>query len=399
MTLSDIEKHRTDHLILLVGGNPLPNYVAARLLAKPNATLRLMHTQRTYEVAQNLVGALAQPAEGDGLGRNFTNIELVQVNSSAPRDIFSRVQEVVKKIPSDKTVGLHYTSGNRPMSVHAYDAVKALRPDAKFSYLDGNTLEMLVHDATQSTLKLFRADTLLNMRLETLFILQGLKEKETSQKARPSPLELAAALVELNSTSDGVRRWLEWRQKGSEGWTKLPKNQPGLAQVETVLAKLCGGDPTPEQIARALGYASLPSSADWWKGRWLEDYVFAKMTEAIKGRLDTNDAKLGITYQRGEMPFELDVAVMRSYQFFVFSCIASNNKQSCKDHLMEAYVRARQAGGDEARVGLVCLYSDSKSLAREISSALDAAGKIKVFGQEELPSLTNHIKDWLDNQP
>jgi hypothetical protein len=66
---------------------------------------------------------------------------------------------------------------------------------------------------------------------------------------------------------------------------------------------------------------------------------------------------------------------------------------------MEAYVRARQAGGDEARVGLVCVYKDPKALQEEIASDLDAAGKIRVFGQEDLIPLADRIKEWLDNQP
>ena len=66
---------------------------------------------------------------------------------------------------------------------------------------------------------------------------------------------------------------------------------------------------------------------------------------------------------------------------------------------MEAYVRARQAGGDEARVGLVCIYKDVQALQAEIASDLDAGGKIRVFGQDDLVSLEDRIREWLDNQP
>ena len=101
----------------------------------------------------------------------------------------------------------------------------------------------------------------------------------------------------------------------------------------------------------------------------------------------------------GKRDFDLDVAVMRSYQLFAFSCIVSNDPQSCKDHLMEVYVRARQAGGDEARVGLVCMYDDAPALQAEVESNLDAAGKIRVFGQNNLSSLNTYIAQWLDQQP
>ena len=32
--MPDIGDYQTDHLFLLIGGNPLPNYVAAKLLSK-----------------------------------------------------------------------------------------------------------------------------------------------------------------------------------------------------------------------------------------------------------------------------------------------------------------------------------------------------------------------------
>lgn len=38
------EKVQVDHLILLVGGNPLPNAVAGKLLARSGGTITLLHS-------------------------------------------------------------------------------------------------------------------------------------------------------------------------------------------------------------------------------------------------------------------------------------------------------------------------------------------------------------------
>ena len=53
------EEYRSDFLFLLVGTNPLPNYVAARLLAQPDATVYVLHSDgegspSTKPIAQQL---------------------------------------------------------------------------------------------------------------------------------------------------------------------------------------------------------------------------------------------------------------------------------------------------------------------------------------------------------
>jgi len=393
---------RCDHLILLVGGNPLPNYVAARILGKQGGALNLVHTEKTYQIAERLAGQLKRPPENSQLAGEF-KITFVQVSEDNPSDIFDKVKALAGQ--QDGRVGLNYTGGNRPMSVHAYGAVDAASRDPLFSYLDAGRLEMLVHDANR-TLRRFRADSLLNMGLETLLRLQGLVD-DPSIPPRTAPLQprlarLAAALADLHSTDKGLSDWENWRKNGSDGWTKLPKNQPGLEKVEKALEELCNGDPTSDKVAQFLGHNELRSTTKWWKADWLEDYTFAELLSAIAGRKDTQDARMGLHCKRddrGNRSFELDIVVMRHYQLFVFSCIVSNQAQACKDHLMEAYVRARQAGGDEARVGLVCIYKYPEALEKEIASDLDAAGKIRVFGQKDLIPLAARIKEWLDNQP
>lgn len=407
--MSDLERYRTDHLILLVGGNPLPNYVAARVLGRSEGELYLVHTQKSYKIAQRLAECLAEPAEDAQLAGNFkTPPEFVQVSEEDPNDIYNKVRDCVNKAHegneiSSLSVGLNHTGGTKAMSVHAYEAVKDSCRNAQFSYLNAGRLEMLVYDANR-TPRRFRADRF-NLPLERLLRLQGLKAIPSQQPRRdPVQPKLAAELARLHTTNEGARAWADWRRNRSNGWSKLPKGQPLLHGVEAVLKELCGDDPQPECVARALGYDRLPSTANWWKGGWLEHYVFAELQKAIAGREDTCDAWMGVKRWRedeyyGDLGFDLDVVVMRRYQLFVFSCIVSDDRQHCKDHLMEAYVRARQAGGDEARVGLVCIYPNPMALQQEIAGDLDASGRIRVFGRDDLMVLADRIREWLDQQP
>jgi hypothetical protein len=45
--MKDFEPYRTDHLFLIVGANPLPNFVAALLLSKKGGTIHLLHSKGT----------------------------------------------------------------------------------------------------------------------------------------------------------------------------------------------------------------------------------------------------------------------------------------------------------------------------------------------------------------
>ena len=46
------DEWKTEHLLLLIGGNALPNFVAARLLLRDGGTLHLLHSPGTGGVAR-----------------------------------------------------------------------------------------------------------------------------------------------------------------------------------------------------------------------------------------------------------------------------------------------------------------------------------------------------------
>ena len=102
--------------------------------------------------------------------------------------------------------------------------------------------------------------------------------------------------------------------------------------------------------------------------------------------------------------FDLDVAALRGYQLFAISCTTYDRKKEIKIKLFEAYIRARQLGGDEARIGMVCFAPENHSdnnpanIEKEIKEEWDAPGKFRIFGAEDLPHLTNRLKEWFNSQ-
>ena len=132
-------EYQTDHLFLLVGTNPLPNLVAAKLLAKAGGTVHLVHSSNTADVARRLEEVLSRL---HSVGR----FQKVEVHEADARDIENKVGAATRAL--DGSIGLHYTGGTKPMAVHAFRAVdregSRRHPPAVFSYLDAASFELRI---------------------------------------------------------------------------------------------------------------------------------------------------------------------------------------------------------------------------------------------------------------
>lgn len=72
------------------------------------------------------------------------------------------------------------------------------------------------------------------------------------------------------------------------------------------------------------------------------------------------------------------------------------NKKLCKEKLFEAHLRARQLGGDEARVALVCFSDKPEWIKDDMRFAIDDR-KIEVFGIGDIENLADGIADWIES--
>ncbi|WP_333333429.1 Card1-like endonuclease domain-containing protein [Microcoleus sp. LAD1_D3] len=129
-------------------------------------------------------------------------------------------------------------------------------------------------------------------------------------------------------------------------------------------------------------------------GLWLEHYVL----QQVKNIADRNSIKdYGLNFQvpllGTQQGFEFDVAFTRGYQLFAMSVSTTSKRDLCKNKLFEAYLRARQMGGDEARVALICCTNEPDTLKAEVAVLDDK--KIAVFGRDDLTDLASKIEDWI----
>ncbi len=140
---------QSDHLLLLVGSNPLPNAVAACLLLAPGGTAYLLHSPASAGVADNLHTWLKEKR-----GIDARKVE-PPIDEANPASVVAVTAAWVSNYKDSGRIGLHYTGGTKVMAVHASRAIRralasAGSPSPVCSYLDPSALALYI-DAADPT--------------------------------------------------------------------------------------------------------------------------------------------------------------------------------------------------------------------------------------------------------
>lgn len=406
------DKYKVEHLFLLVGENPLPNYVAARTLLQEGGTVYLVFTNQT----KSQKGCLRGIDGLNGLNIKCQDVDLADYESNAYY-IRDRIQKRIESINSE-SVGLNYTGGTKAMAVHAYRAMKELKPNAVFSYLDPRRLKMCIDQENNQPIF---CDVSLELSLKELFKLHHnnywLDNKPpTSQPCLP---EVAAKFAEFYADKNLADKWRDWCNKKLRNQTKKQtekdnkwKEEKDLSSVSISLESLpqeiinilpseldASAEKLSLNITKNKGFDSFTQVCEWLDGTWLESYVLQQIKE-IQDKFDIKESMMSFhirdSQKTGRERFEFDVAFIKGYQLFAISCTTTNSKSLCKQKLFEAHLRARQLGGDEARVALVC-YSDKPGWIKDEMRFAMGDKKIEVFGKDDLANLADGIADWVES--
>ncbi|QFS51970.1 Card1-like endonuclease domain-containing protein [Nostoc sphaeroides] len=415
--------YKAKHLFLLIGENPLPNYVAAMKLLEDRCIAYLVHTNQTISQKEQLTRALKNkgfrthpvPLDKDGTDNNKSNAY----------KIYEIVKKYAEKIPSNERIGLHYTGGTNTMAVHAYRAISDLQPkrtDTVYSYLDARTLEIFIDTSEPEP---FHRDIKLEVSLKNLF---NLHKYEFKLDPLPKPIleDAAAEFVRLYQDEKIASTWRDFchkelvKAKDSQGWWINEERTLSLTGVNQEIIKVLQNEKYKHyfaingnqiKIKKSNVIENLNQIYAWLSGCWLEHYVLSQIKDIAEDEkfrhLNIGESQMSFVMKKSETSeggvFEFDVAFMRSYQLFAISCTTIKNEKECKLKLFEAHTRAKQLGGDEARVALVCCCDDNPTkrqrIDRYLKSQLEGAvtnPKIAVFIREDLPNLKIKIADWVE---
>ena len=401
------QSRSVDHLFLLIGENPLPNYLAAMLLLAEAGSLYLICTERTRPQAERLIKAVRSSKDAPLIARE----KYIFIGSSKkehPKEIYEEIHSAIKDANGNGingTVGLHYTGGTKIMTIHAYRAVHDLDCEQQFSYLDSETLSIGIENNGYLDFIPVEQD----VSLSTIFVLHGIELKnEYSQKPRLAAVsnKIAQSIIETSLTES---------EPYNSAFKKLTiearesvLSEAGL--IERSLAfkeKLTQEREAPLVFKEKLlqqGNFKNGNSAKVWAtgGHWLEDYVLQQVNKIAKD-CAINDVGVDFPVLVGEGQsqghrddFQLDVVFIRHYQLFTITCTTSPDKKTCKQKLLEAYVRAGQIGGSEARVALVCGVWDTDKIKAEMDISINS-DKVRVFGYRDWPNLSVKIANWIED--
>lgn len=400
------------HLLILVGRNPLPNYVSALTLGTPGHTaITLVHTDGTVGqrvVLEELLGH-----------HGFVSVFSRRVEEANPSHIYNQLRSLT--LADAGLVMLDYTGGTKAMAVHACRALRdrAALPasegglaNLRCCYLDARTLALRIEDSRGAVSGMLAIGTAVPVQLETLLKLHGLGELRRQMHHEPVWPAVAAALAQLHQDPADADDWRSFcgrhlRDPQRYRLLRLARLRdlstdsfPLAAQV--VAEELTEGAALPQLLAPIAERAGFARGSDefarWLYGSWLEHYVLAQVL-AISQAEQIHDAAVTINpllpepSQGRRSDFEFDVCFVRGYQLFAISCTTSDRRDRCKSKLMEAVVRAQQIGGAEARVGLVCCYDQPEELRSEVQELLGS--RASVFGRTDLVRLATRLQTWI----
>jgi len=272
--------YKGNHLFLLVGKNPLPNLVAAQLLANDGATVYLLYSDgqdgepSTQEAANKLHNVL-------GTKRNDLTIKPEAIPSSKKWNIVTRLEQIIGDANPDGQVGLNYTGATKPMAVHTYRTIERCLEKFKptFSYLDPRKIALHIdgqrETVSYSILKNPHLRPLVELELKEIAELHGYEPAQNPKEKKlewplavetPGLFELCEAIAKVHSSKKRLDNWQNWINEVK--CVELPERGFGLDEILQALDNLCNDTATAEQVTQILkpdakkGLASCSNSTN-----------------------------------------------------------------------------------------------------------------------------------------
>ena len=317
-------------LILLIGGNPLPNYVTAKYmidktrndqkaLPVPDRFI-LLHSESTKKYAEII-------KEKMGL-TGYEPLADLDNNERSRKTIIEKITNKLDEFQKDNcnitNIHLNYTGGTKPMAVHACNGIIAfceknnIESDKRiFSYLDPNEFKLVLDDSKNRYPIEGNLRDKIKLNIDDLFKFHNVTYKK---EADPEIID--------------------------------PKN---------------------------LNVKNFSS---------LEDFIFNVLSELNKKKeINCDDIyKVSIEATDEENEPETYIIVMKGYQMFLFYCTTCNRAGDVKKKAFEAIFRAEQLGGDHATAVTVSCIENIDSVEKDLKTFGDLQGRYKLIGIEKLES-------------
>jgi len=345
-------------LILLIGSNPMPNFLSV-LIFKPNKAY-FCYTPETEMIKKRLKDVLQKNCA-------FDSEEIYISDAGDPKE----VRKAFKKIKIDESTYLNYTGGTKVMSAHIRMLFNELGGQESQAFYIYDRDKIVRFDNGK---KILFENTNLKLRTEDILSLHNIR---LENKKNPSQEEI-----------DLSRKIASFILSSDEEDIKENKKE------ETLKSKF------------KEKYLKIPESF-FRRGDWLEVWT-GNIIESIITDDPNSSIHIALNCKRENRSLEIDIATIYKHRIYIVSCTTAHKLERCKGKLFEVALRARQLGGDLARSALVCLLygQDEKGLyinqlRKDISDLWDAPNTPRVFGLDDLREWINgrlhSLKEWLES--
>jgi len=407
-----------EHLVLLIGTNPLPNFVVADYFLQKNPKLEkiwLVHSEEnisqsgTKEQADNLETLLKERWSS-------RHPNLFPLKKTSLSDVSNAVsiqndfkQKIIDELNVRKGIHLNYTGGTKSMSTHIYWLLKELKNvEKQFSYLDARNFRLISDEDGEGVIESdLRKKVSLSMK--EMIRLHGFERKNKPKDfVFSETMKIFQEIIENDRLKDfygegGYNRNIFLDDKGelAEKRSKLSKSSLQILKEfkpNETLMFITQNMPDEYQLFdincqfnENIANKKFEAAVDFFDGIWLEYYV----STALKNEENLIRENI-LTEQNWEIKkpdwpsdlyFELDVVLINGYQLIGISCTTDNTKSLCKSKGFEIIHRTRQIGGDESKSVLVSMMdSDIKDkVQKELMYETGGnQGNILILGEEDL---------------
>lgn len=356
------------HLVLLVGTNPLPNYVTAdyflQTQGKNIRKIWLIYSIEndlqggTLRYVDNLEKIMIKKWNGDHTALEFPLEKIGLSDVSHARAIQSEIRESrLAKGRKNEHFHLNYTGGTKSMSTHAYWILREFSRgrnkeekkvgDISFSYLDARNFRLIDDDEDQIIEKDLRKKV--SLTCENLLGLHGYQ------------------IIDVKNTEQIEIKNTEQIEKARQIFKEYV--DPHITKERKKKIKECEKG-----------------------GKWLEAYVADKLQSMSKENEEYIEIKNNLEMRYPQWVgrrsnFEIDVMLVHGYQLTGISCTVQETPMQCKQKGFEIILRTRQIGGDESKAILITGANRYQTQILQQELILDTGGNrenIKVFGIEDL---------------
>lgn len=399
-------------LVLLIGTNPLPNFVVAKYFLENNRNLKhiwLIHSEKNQnqagtDVQANCLEKVLHEQYKSKKEKLFPLKKRALSNVSNAKLIFDDVNtKFISQLSRENTVHLNYTGGTKAMGIHVYRAIEQENKKSlgkSYSYLDGRNFQ-IVNDANKIITDNLRDK--ISIDFKTLIELHGFFRcnNEKSDVDFTGTIEAFKNLInegkldQYYSEKGGYNRILfENKDKPGElakEVKKLKIEELNAFTPNDVFASIIDSMPEGYRLFQNKKFVApatnnpCKNAIKFLDGGWFEEYVFTIFKDALNSSY-TIDKNWEIKKEGWNTYFELDVIILKGYQLIGVSCTTSNNKSECKNKGFEIIHRTSQIGGDEAKAILVTSMcsEQKKTLEEELKVETGStSANILVLGKDD----------------